>query len=113
VALPGFWLDPCLAPPVLLTFSQQNFKRFEAFLAKVLTICKAYVEFDKVGHSKSIFITTENHHAGEAFMLALLFFSWPAVAPQTFNSRIATVCGNVEIELHLYFHCSVHSKSHA
>jgi len=32
--------------------------------------------FDRVNHSKSIFITTENHHAGETYMMltGLLFF---------------------------------------
>jgi len=38
-------------------------------------------QFDRFSHSKSIFITTESHHAGETFMLALLLFSlappWP------------------------------------
>jgi len=31
--------------------------------------------FDRVNHSKSIFITVDNHHAGETFMLAPLLFS--------------------------------------
>ena len=35
--------------------------------------------FNRVVHSKSIFITTENHHAGETFMLPPLLFS---LAPQ-------------------------------
>jgi len=35
--------------------------------------------FDRFNHSKSIFITTENYHAGETFMLTLLLFS---LAPQ-------------------------------
>jgi len=43
-----------------------------------------------VNHSKSIFITTENHHAGETFMLDPHFFPWPRSAPQFFHSRIAT-----------------------
>jgi len=50
-----------------------------------------YIGFDRVNHSKSISIITENHHAGETFMLAPLLFSlgpqWP---PQFFHSRIAT-----------------------
>jgi len=34
-----------------------------------------YDGFDRVNPSKSSFITTENHHAGETFMLAPLLFS--------------------------------------
>jgi len=33
--------------------------------------------FDRVNHSTSIFITTENHHAGETFMLPPYLFPWP------------------------------------
>jgi len=48
--------------------------------------------FDRVVHSKSIFITTENHHAGETFTLCCppTFFLGPVVVPQFFDSRIAT-----------------------
>jgi len=43
MALPGFWQASCLVPLVLwhvqqIMFRQQNFKRFEDFLATVLTI---------------------------------------------------------------------------
>jgi len=52
---------------------------------------QAYVGFDRVNHRKSIFITTENHHAGKTFMLAPTFFLGPSVLPsQFFHSRIAT-----------------------
>jgi len=51
---------------------------------------QAYVGFDRVNHSKSIFITTENHHARETFMLGPTFFLGPAVPSQFFHSRFAT-----------------------
>jgi len=42
-------------------------------------------------HTKSIFIITENYHAGETFMLAPTFYLGPAVPPPRFvYSRIAT-----------------------
>ena len=59
---------------------------------------QAYVGFDRVNHSKSIFITAEIHHAGQKFMLAPLR---PSLAPQFFHSKIATG-GNTEILLILY-----------
>jgi len=64
-----------------LTYTADNFQP-----TKFWTICKtfwrrfwrysqAYVGFDRFNHSKSIFITVENHHAGETLMLAPLLFS--------------------------------------
>jgi len=49
------------------------------------------IGFDWVFNSKSIFMTTENHHAGETFMLASLLFTlaWQW-SPQFFHFRIAT-----------------------
>jgi len=52
--------------------AEENFKRFEDLL---VTVSQAYVGFDN-NHSKSIFNITENHHAGETFVLTLHFF-WP------------------------------------
>jgi len=49
-----------------------------------LRYSQAYVGFDRVNHSKSIFITTENHHAGETFMLAPLLFSFVPLWPPNF-----------------------------
>jgi len=46
-----------------------------------------YVGFDRVNHSKSIFITTENHHAGETFMLDTLLFSLAPQCPPSFFIR--------------------------
>ena len=47
--------------------------------------------FNRVNHSKSIFIATESHHAGETYMLDPLIFSLaPQWLPQFFQSRIAT-----------------------
>ena len=37
-----------------------------------------------------MFTTTENHHAGETFMLASLLFPRTRSAPQFFHSRITT-----------------------
>jgi len=47
--------------------------------ANIYRHSQACVGFDRVNHTKSIFITTENRHAGETFMLAPLLFS---LAPQ-------------------------------
>jgi len=101
----GFLAGLLLGPPVFclisqsssfdchtqqITFSRQNFKRFEDFLTTVLTIFPSlYAGFDRVNHSKSIFITTENDHAGETLMLAP-FFSLAPQCPQFFHSRIDT-----------------------
>jgi len=63
-----------------ITFSQQNFKRFETFLAAVLTI---FTSLQYVGFI-SMFITTENHHEGETFMLASLLFSLAPKCPPVF-----------------------------
>jgi len=92
---PQIWgWPPAFPPPVLclisrsssfdwhtqqITFSQQNFKRFESFWRRFWRYSQAYAGFDTVNHSKSFFITTGNHHAGETFILAPLLFS---LAPQ-------------------------------
>jgi len=48
-----------------------------------------------------MFITTENHHAGETFMLDPTFFLGPAVPP-VFYSRIATG-GTVMKKISIFF----------
>ena len=40
--------------------------------------------FDRVNHSKSAFITTENRHAGETIILAPYFFPWPCSGRPSF-----------------------------
>ena len=98
MALPDFLLDPCSALLVFylisrsldwhvqqITFRQKNFKRFEDFRRRFWQYSRAYVGFDRVNHSNSIFITTENHHVGEIFTLApVFFFPWPRSAPTFF-----------------------------
>ena len=56
---------------------------------------QAYVGFDMVNHSKSVYFTTQSQHPGETFMLATILFLAPAVPHPVFYSRIATeVCYN-------------------
>ena len=103
MALPDFLLDPCSALLVFylisrsldwhvqqITFRQKNFKRFEDFRRRFWQYSRAYVGFDRVNHSNSIFITTENHHVGEIFTLAPVFFSLAAQCSHFLHSRIAT-----------------------
>ena len=71
-------------------FQPANFKRFEDLLATFWRYSQAYVRFDKVNHSQSLFITTENLHAGEIFMLTPYFFPLTRGFPPVFHSRIAT-----------------------
>jgi len=54
-------------------------KDLKTFWRRFWRYSQAYVGFDRFNHSKSIFITVENHHARATFMLASLLFS---LAPQ-------------------------------
>jgi len=102
---PDFWLVPLLASPVFclisrsssfdwhlqqISFRQKILNDLKTFWWRFWLYSQAYVGFDRFDHSKSIFITTENHHAEETFMLVPLHFSlapqWPL---QFFHSRIA------------------------
>jgi len=51
--------------------------------------------FTRFNYNKSIFITTENHHAGETFMLVPTLFLGSQCPPHFFHSRIATAHGLV------------------
>jgi len=67
-----------------ITFNQHNFKRFEDFLTTVLTIFASLLGLIGLIIANPIVITTENHHAGETFMLAHpTFFLGPACGPRT------------------------------
>jgi len=68
-----------------ITFSQQHFLNdLKTFWPRFWQYSQAYVGFDRVNHSKSIFITTENHHAGETLTLATLLFSLASQWPLSF-----------------------------
>ena len=84
-----------------ITFTQIILNDLKTFWRRFWQYSQAYVEFDRFNHSKSIFITTENHHAGETFMLPPLFFPWPRSGPLsffilklplTFLTRCCTMC---------------------
>jgi len=64
--------------------------------------------FDRVNHSKLIFITTESPCRIDIYVGPPTFFLGPAVAPHFLNSRIATVhswCELINKSLHF-----IHSK---
>ena len=131
---PDFWLAPAWCPPsfvlnftfkfVWLTYTADNFpaskilNNLKTFWRQFWRYSQANVGFDRFNHSKSIFITTENHHAGETFMLSPLLFSlapqWP---PQFFHSRLATgnilnlrsLCVFVWLNRYYFTRCGQHS----
>ena len=94
---PG-WLAPAF-PPVFSLISRsvrlnEIYSRYvsgnkilndlKTFWRQFWWYSQAYVGFDMFKHSNLIFITTENHHAGETFMLTPLLFSWPRSGPSSF-----------------------------
>ena len=95
--LQDFWLYPCL-PPILclisssfgwhiqqITFSQQILNDLKTFWRRCWRYSQAYVGFDRLNHSKWIFIATENRHAGETFMLGPVLFSLARQCPSIFS----------------------------
>jgi len=82
-----------------LTYTADNFQpanfltiwRLKTFWRRFWRYSQVFVGFHRFNHSKPVFITMENHHAGETFMLAPDIFSLaPQCPPQFFHSRIAT-----------------------
>ena len=100
--LPDFWLPPCLPPVFCLISRSSSFdwhiqqitsaskilNDLKTFWRRFWRYSQAYVGFNRF--SKSIFITMENHHERETFMLAPLLFPRPRSTPHFFHSRIAT-----------------------
>jgi len=65
-----------------ISFTNKILNDLKTFWQRFWRCSQAYVGLDRFDQSKSIFIITENHHAGETFILAsLLFFLAPQCPP--------------------------------
>jgi len=67
-------------------------KDLKTFWRRFWRYSQAHVGFDRVNHSKSIFITTENHHTGEKFIFILFYLTANDGRPEPGVPSAGTSC---------------------